>query len=117
MSQDTPSRLRVEALDLKIGYEELDGLLVDLVLSELAEVDDVVEESRVGHAGQAVGLERSLEKLHLLLGDVELERLHGKSLDENKGREQTQTAKRAAIIFETLLAQPRDSNPRKGFLV
>lgn len=74
------SRLWVEALDVEVGDEELDGFLVDFVLPELSEVDDVVQEGRVGHAREAVRLERGLEELDLLLGDVELERLDGQGL-------------------------------------
>lgn len=62
--------LRVEAFDFQVRDQEFDGLLIDLVLPYLAEVDHVVEKRGVGHAGQTVWLERRLDEIHFLLRNV-----------------------------------------------
>lgn len=124
------SCLWIEALDLKIGNEKLDRLLVDFVLPELPEFDNVVEECRVGHAREAVRLERSLEELYLLLGDVELKRLHRESLrkrasagkapvfkslrmrtaSENEWPSTSQTCERLSLKLEKATSNGRTKN-------
>lgn len=74
------SHLRIEAFNLEIRHQKLDGFLVNLVLPQLAKFDHVVEEGRVGHARQTVGLEGRLDEVHFLLGDIKLELLYWKGL-------------------------------------
>ena len=80
------THLRVESFDVEIGDEELDGLLVDLVLAHLTELNDVTQERRVGHTCQTVRLEGSLEEVHLFFRDVELELLHRQRLSQDETR-------------------------------
>lgn len=76
--------LRVKAFNVKIRHQELDGLLVYLILPHLAELDHIVEERRVRHARQTIGLERCLDEVHFLLGNVQLELFRGKGLRDSE---------------------------------
>lgn len=67
------AHLWVETLDVQVGNEEFDGFFVDFILAHLTKLNDVVQEGRVGHARQTIGLEGGLNEIHLLLSDVQLE--------------------------------------------
>eukprot|EP00968_Pinguiococcus_pyrenoidosus_P001291 scaffold57_cov254-Pinguiococcus_pyrenoidosus.AAC.44 len=68
---------RREVLQLEVRQQQLHRLVVDAVLTDLAEFDDLVQELGVPEHALPVGQEAGLDEVELLLLDVQRRALHG----------------------------------------